>query len=236
MKSVHTKLKRFVMLGAFISFITAAPAYGQVGQLGRIEMSHLDRFADTADKVISVDISEGLIKLAMAALNPDRSPNEKKIKEILEGLKGIYVKRFQFDKEGGFSMADVESIRSQLGAPGWEKIANVRSKNEGNYDVVMMYEGSIVKGLAVVAAEPRALTVVNIVGTIDVAKFRELQGSFGIPNLGLDVMPGVTIKDNRKDKQPDNDPQDQTVVQVTTEKREEKKPPKLIRPDRPPQE
>jgi hypothetical protein len=219
--------------GALVSFIIAAQAVAQTAQLGRIEMGHLDRFAETADKVISVDISEGLIKLAMAALNEKRSVNEAKIKEILEGLKGIYVKRFQFEREGGFSMADVESIRSQLNTPGWEKIANVRSKNEGNYDVVMMYEGSIVKGLAVLAAEPRALTVVNIVGTIDVAKFRDLQGSFGIPNLGLDVMPGVTIKDNTRDKKPEHNDQDQIVI---TEKHEEKKPPKLIRPEKPPQE
>jgi hypothetical protein len=52
----------------------------------------------------------------------------------------------------------------------------------------------------VLAAEPRALTVVNVVGAIDLAKLRDLEGNFGIPKFGLEQMPGVTVQDNRKDK------------------------------------
>ena len=50
---------------------------------------------------------------------------------------------------------------------------------------------------------------------------------------------GVTVKDNRKDKSPDEENEhnksgeDKTVI---TEKRIEKKPPQLIRPEKPPQE
>jgi hypothetical protein len=198
-------------------------------------MGHLDRFADQADKVIDVSISEALIRLAISALNPQRSVNEAKAKEILEGLKGIYVKRFEFDKENSYTTADVESIRAQLNTPGWERIANVRSKREGNYDVVIMSEGSIVKGLAVLAAEPKAFTVVNIVGPIDIAKFRELEGKFGIPALGLDTMPGVTVKDKKDKHENGSEPQSQVVINET-QKREEKKPPTLIRPEKPPQE
>src|SRR6185312_8906670 len=117
--------------------------------------------------------------------------------------------------------------------------AGVRSKREGSYDVMIMYEGSIVKGIGVVAAEPRALTVVNVIGTIDLAKFRDLEGKFGIPNFGLEQMSGVTIKDNRKEKTPEdeieqNKPSDEKIV--ITDKRVEKKPPQLIRPEKPPQE
>src|SRR5918912_1747033 len=186
-----------LMLPGLLLLVLAAQASAQDP---RIQMGQLDRFADMADKVISVDVNESLIKLAMSALRESRSPNEAKIKDILSGLKGVYVKRFEFDKEGAYSAADVEYIRSQFNGPGWEHIANVRSKREGNYDVVMMYEGSIVKGLGVLAAEPRALTVVNVIGAIDLAKLRDLEGNFGIPKFGLEQMPGVTVQDNRKDK------------------------------------
>ena len=37
-----------------------------------------------------------------------------KIKEMILGLKGVFVKRFEFEKEGEYTLADVESIRSQL--------------------------------------------------------------------------------------------------------------------------
>jgi hypothetical protein len=46
--------------------MAAIPAYGQDA---RIQMGQLDRFADAADKVISVEVSESLIQLAMSALN-----------------------------------------------------------------------------------------------------------------------------------------------------------------------
>ena len=228
MKFVYAKTILLV-LGLLL---VAAPARAQNP---RIEMGHLDRFAEQADKIVDVSIGESLIKLAISALKPERSPNEKTIKEILEGLKGIYVKRFEFDKEGNYTSADVEAIRAQLNAPGWERIANVRSKREGNYDVAIMSEGSIVKGFAVLAAEPRAFTVVNIVGPIDIAKFRELEGKFGIPSIGLDTIPGVTVKDKKDKPEIQNDQQVKVVID-DTQKREEKKPPTLIRPEKPPQE
>jgi hypothetical protein len=231
MKFVNKKL---ITIALGLVLVAAATARAQNP---RIEMSQLDRFTDAADKVVDVSIGESIIRLAISALKPERSQNEKVIKEILEGLKGIYVKRFEFDKEGVYSITDVESIRSQLATPGWERIANVRSKREGNYDVVIMSEGSVVKGLAVLAAEPRAITVVNIIGPIDIAKFRELEGKFGIPSLGLETLPGVTVKEKSKDKQPnENDQQDPSAHEQTVVKREEKKPPRLIRPEKPPQE
>jgi uncharacterized protein DUF4252 len=236
MKLINSYLIKIARLGFALAIFAAVPV---LAQDAKIEISQLDRFNERADKVISVDVNESLIKLAISALNPNRSPNEAKIKDILSGLKGVYVRRYEFEKENEFTAADVEAIRAQLNAPGWEKIANVRSKREGSYDMVMMYEGSVVKGIGLLAAEPRALTVVNVIGTIDIAKFRDLEGKFGIPSFGLEQMPGVTVKENRKTKSPDDEgeqtkPADEKAVIV--ERRAEKKPPQLIRPEKPPQE
>lgn len=237
MKLLNSILARSVGPCLLLLALAATPARAQDA---RIQMGQLDHFSDSADKVISVEVNESLIQLAMSALNPNRSVNEAKVKDILSGLKGIYVKRFEFEKEGAYTSADAESIRAQLNGPGWTKIANVRSKREGNYDVVIMSEGSIVRGIAVLAAEPRALTIVNIVGPIDIAKLRDLEGTFGIPRFGLEQIQnmGVTIKDNRKDKSPDMEQNDKQpdASDVTTEKRVEKKPPKLIRPEKQPLE
>lgn len=236
MKLVDSYLIRIAGLCLALAVFGVTAAYGQDA---KIEISQLDRFGERADKVISVDVNESLIRLAMSALNEKRSPNEAKIKDILSGLKGVYVRRYEFENENEFTAADVEAIRAQLNGPGWQRIANVRSKREGSYDVVMMYEGSVVKGIGVLAAEPRALTVVNVIGAIDIAKFRDIEGKFGIPNFGLEHISGITIKDNRKDKPPEDEsepakPSDDKIV--VTEKRTEKKPPQLIRPEKPPQE
>lgn len=233
MKYLYTRWRRFIWLPIVVCLLGAAPASAQET---RIDTSHLERFSGTADKVIEVNVNEALINLAMSALSDKRSPNEAKIKEILSGLKGIYVRRFEFAGVGEYTREDVDRVRQQLSGPGWMKVANVRSKRQGNFDVMLMSEGSVVKGLVVLAEEPRALTVVNVFGTIDIAKLRDLEGNFGIPNFGIEQFSGVTVKDNRKDKEPEPDPDpaaDQTVV---VDRRAEKKPPKLIRPEKPPQE
>ena len=204
MKSINTLLMRAALPGFLFLLLAAAPARAQDA---RILLNNLDHLAETADKTIDVTVDEGIIKLAMSVLNPKRSPDEAKIIDILSGLKGVYVKRFEFEKEGAYAMSDADPVRTQFNAPGWQRIARVTSKREGSFDVVLMSEGSVIRGLAVLAAEPRALTVVNVVGSIDLAKLRDLEGKFGIPKFGLDQIPGVTVTEKPKDKQ-QPDPED----------------------------
>ena len=232
MKLLIPTSMRAVAICTALSFFAAVPAYAQ--DPAKIDMSHLDKFADRADKVINVTVDEQLLRLAASFLS-DKKPDEAKIKELILGLKGVFVKRFEFEKEGEFTLADVESIRSQLNSPGWSNVANVRSKREGNYDVALMSEGSVIKGLAVLAAESKAFTVVNIVGPIDLAKLAELEGKFGIPRFGLEQIPGVTVTDKKKDQSP-NPAKPEEPQASETIKRFEKKPPVLVREVKPPTE
>ena len=166
---------------------------------------NLDKLAQRAKESVDVTLDASLLQLASGFLSKNNA-DEAKVKKMIANLKGVYVRSFEFDKEGAYTAADVDYIRSQFNGPGWEHIANVRSKREGSYDVVMMYEGSVIRGLGVLAAEPRALTVVNVIGAIDLTKLRDLEGNFGIPRFGLEQVPGVTVQDNRKDKKPQDEP------------------------------
>jgi len=230
MKFLITKTMRAVALGVVLSIVAATRALAQ--DHAKIDMSNLDKFADRADKVINITVDEKLLVLAASFLN-DKKPDEAKIKQLILGLKGVFVRRFEFQKEGEFTMADVDSIRSQLSSPGWTSVANVRSKREGNYDVSIMSEGSVIRGLAVLAAEAKAFTVVNIVGPIDVAKLAELEGKFGIPHWGLEQIPGITVTDKKKEKNPEPDNKQNEQANIDNGKRE-KKPPTLIRGEKPP--
>jgi hypothetical protein len=52
------------------------------------------------------------------------------------------------------------------------------------FELVQIYgwrEGNQSGGLAILVAEPRELTIVNIVGSIDIDRLAELEGQFGIP-------------------------------------------------------
>jgi hypothetical protein len=108
------------------------------------------------------------------------------VKELVAGVKGIYVKSFEFDSDGQFSTADVDSIRAQLRGPGWTRLVNVTSKKEGNLEVYLLLNGEQISGLAVLSSDVRELTVVNIVGPVDLEKLTKFEGQFGVPELGIE--------------------------------------------------
>ena len=110
---------------------------------------------------------------------------EAKVKELINGLEGIYVRVFEFDQPGEYNLSELESLRSQL--QGWTKIVGVHSRKQGeNIDVHIKYNGESILGLAIIAADPKTLTFVNIVGPVDLEKLSQLEGQFGIPTLNLD--------------------------------------------------
>jgi hypothetical protein len=168
----------FILLAAF--WVATALA-----QDARLQIDHLNKLADKAAEVVEVTLDERSLRLAAKFLSAN-NPDEAKVKEIVSGLKGVYVRVFEFEKAGAYSSNDLETIRSQLRQPGWSKIVGVTSRRGGsNVDVHLKYQGDVVVGLAVVAADPTELTVVNIIGQIDLEKVRQLEGQFGIPKLDL---------------------------------------------------
>ena len=152
----------------------------------KIQTSMLDHLTAKASQTVDVNIDGRLMQLA-AKIFDDKEPDEARIKKLVNGLKGIYVKSFEFDNEGDYSPADVESIRSQLRGPLWSRLVNVTSKKEGIVEVYLMLNGDQVGGLAVLAFQSKELTVVNIVGPVDLQKLSQLEGQLGVPELGIEA-------------------------------------------------
>lgn len=184
MKSLFQKSLKTIALASLIVLGAAATA---LAQNPRIQTNQLDALTAKASQTVDVNIDERLIGLAAKFLGKD--PDEKKVKEIVSGLKGIYVKSFEFEKEGEYSVADLESIRSQLSNTAWSKIVNVHSKKDGSVEVYLMSNASQISGLAVLASDAKEITVVNIIGNVDLEKLSQLEGQFGIPDLGIESKP-----------------------------------------------
>ncbi|MCU1264849.1 MAG: hypothetical protein JWM21_1167 [Acidobacteria bacterium] len=160
-------------------------AVATTAQSARIQTNNLDYLAAKASETVDVNIDEHLMQMT-AKFFSSTDPDEKKIKELVSGLKGIYVKVFEFEHEGEYSAADVESIRSQLRGGAWTKIVNVTSRKDGSVEVYLMTVGDQISGLAVLAADPKELTIVNIIGPVDLTKLSELEGQFGVPVLDIE--------------------------------------------------
>jgi hypothetical protein len=156
------------------------------GQNARIELGQLDHLGAKASETVDVNIDERLMQMTGKFLS-GKEPDEVKIKELINGLKGIYVKSFEFENDAGYTQADIESIRSQLRNPAWSRILNISSKREGTVEVYLMSTSAQVGGLLVLATDVKELTIVNIVGPVNLEKLSQLEGQFGVPELDIET-------------------------------------------------
>ena len=108
-------------------------------------------------------------------------------KELLglgKSIERVQVKTFEFDKEGMYSFAEMEGLRAKL--KGGDFVPLISVKEKGGFTEIVMRKGPKgMRGFVIVSAEARELTVVNIVGDLDLASLGKLTGKFGIPNIQM---------------------------------------------------
>ena len=164
-------------------------------QGAKLQLDQLDSLTNKASETMDVRLDERLMQTT-AKFFSGKDPDDVQIREVLKGVKGIYVKSFTFEKENEFTSTEVESVMSQLRGANWSKILSVTSKKGGdNVEVYLNLAGDQINGLAVISIDPKEFTVVNIVGPIDLEKLSKLEGQFGVPDLGIEK-----DKTRKKDK------------------------------------
>jgi Domain of unknown function (DUF4252) len=172
-----------VKIAYVISFALGCMALAPLGAQELKLPSNLDRLATKASEVVDVTLDANLLQLAGRFLS-DKDADDAKVKKMIGGLKGIYVKSFEFEKPGEYQDSDVEPFRAQLRSPAWSRIVGVRSQKAGeNSEVYVKTENNKIGGLAIVSTGPKELTIVSIEGSIDPDQLSELGGHFGIPKV-----------------------------------------------------
>ena len=167
-------------------FLAAFSATAVNAQDARLHFERLNGLETRARDVVEVNVDGKLLDLAKRVTAKVSDADAKKISAAISGLKGIYVRVYNFEKENEYNMGDVDEIRSQLSAPGWEKLANVRSKkNDQKVDVYTMFTGDVMSGVAVVISESKSIAVVNVIGPIDIETLVELSGKMNIPRIDI---------------------------------------------------
>jgi hypothetical protein len=179
----------FVVAAAALAASTFAVVLAQDNPStgGRLRLDSLERLAPKATETVNIEIDGFLIKFAGSILS-DKDADERAVKEIISGLKGVYVKSYEFKTEGEFAETDVAGVREQLRGPGWSRIIDVKSHGV-DFDDAEVYVASVggrVEGLALLVVEPKEVTVINIVGSLDIEKLKKLEGSLGIPRIHIE--------------------------------------------------
>ncbi|MFL6227425.1 MAG: DUF4252 domain-containing protein [Pyrinomonadaceae bacterium] len=187
-------------LACLAVLLACAPVAARAQSNSKLQIENLEALAAKADNVVDVTIGEDLLKFIPAIiLKTEKNEVEaKKIARNSAGLKGVYVRSFNFAEAGQWHESDIAGIRAQLKEPGWSKIVSVRSRKDGqNVEVYIMTDPASFGGLAVIATQPNELTVVNIVGKINIEDLLSLEGHIGIPDLDINI--GGDTDDKKSD-------------------------------------
>ena len=145
-----------------------------------IDLSFLKGLEAKAKEASNIDLGPeqmGLIKGFSGLIGGD-------LGDVATGLKRVKVYSLEFDKEGMYNLADAENVRAKVKSDAkWLSMVSVKEK--GGFTEIMMHKGANGEsdGILILVAEPRELTVVNIVGALDMNKLAKLGGNFGIPRI-----------------------------------------------------
>jgi hypothetical protein len=153
---------------------------------GRLRLESLERLGAKAAESVNIDIDGFLIKFAGSVLS-DKDADERVVKEFVAGLKGVYVRSYEFKSEGQFSDADVNGVREQLRAPAWSRIVDVKTRgiDFGDAEVYLATAGGRVQGLTLLFVQPKEVTVINIVGDVDLDKIKKIDGDLRLPRIHI---------------------------------------------------
>jgi len=122
-------------------------------------------------------------------------------KQLIEGLDGIYVRDYTFDKEGQYSMDDIDQLRKTFETGEWTPMVRERERKSGETtDIFVKLVNGESHGMFILTAEPKELTIVLILGPIRMDELGKLHGLAGLGALGnVGKLPKVKDKEKNKD-------------------------------------
>ena len=142
----------------------------------------LDKLGTNASSRSNITLDGDMLKLASSVLGGNKNDGGD-IKALVDSLHGIYIRSWEFDKEGQYNEADLGPFRDYLKQHRWSKIVDVHEKKEVSEIWTLPQDNSRIGGIAILSAEPKEATVVYINGSLKAEDIAKLSGTMGIPDI-----------------------------------------------------
>ncbi len=155
--------------------------------------------AARAANVTEVTLGKNMLDFASKFMD-GKDKDQASARQLIQGLDGIYVRSYEFDKPGEYSPDEVETLRKYFETSEWSPMVRERERKSGETtDVMVKLVNGESHGMFILTAEPKELTIVLILGPIRMDQLGALQGLGGLGSLG-DVVKNSDGKDKDKDK------------------------------------
>ena len=176
----------------------AAPAVAQNSPLP-LPSPVEKELAARASNVTEVTLGKNMLAFAAKFMN-GKGPDDAATRHLIEGLDGIYVRDYEFDKEGQYSMVDIDKLRQYFETSEWTPMVHEHDKKSGETtDVMMKVVNGETRGMFILDAEAKELSIVLILGPINIDDLHKLSGIGGLGALG-DIASEAHGKSKAKDK------------------------------------
>ncbi len=139
--------------------------------------------AAKASNVTEVTLDKNMLGFATKFME-NKGSDEAATRQLIEGLDGIYVREYEFDKEGQYSMDEIDKLRQYFETTEWTSIVRERESKGESTDVMMKMVNGESHGLFILSAEPKELSIVLILGPIRMDQLGALKGLSALSALG----------------------------------------------------
>jgi hypothetical protein len=177
----------------------AIPLHAQDPQLP-IPPALEKQLAARASDVTEVTLGKNMLSFASKFLD-GKDKDDAAAKQLIDGLDGIYVRSYEFDKEGQYSADDLEQLRKSFETSEWTPIVRERERKSGETtEILVKNVNGEPHGMFILTAEPKELTIVLILGPIRMEDLGKLHGLAGLGALAnVEKTPHVKDKEKNKD-------------------------------------
>jgi len=202
-KKGESKMKSRKLLIALGAVTFLCPAWAQQPSPLPLPTPVEKELASRASNVTEVTLGKDMLAFA-AKFMDGKDKDQATVERLIQGLDGIYVRDYTFDKEGQYSMDDIEKLRQAFETPEWTPIVRTRERNGAETtDVLIKEVNGESRGMFVLTAEPKELCIVLILGPIHMDQLSLLKG-FG----GLDALSNIGKEKQKQKYKADQKPAD----------------------------
>jgi uncharacterized protein DUF4252 len=142
---------------------------------------------------------------AAAGFLDDKKVEEGTAKAISKNIKGIYLRSYEFSQKGAFKIDDLKPVLDQLKGPNWNRF--LRSEEDGELTEIWMHTtNGQSDGLLLVSGEEEELTVINLVGSVNLADLASLGHLGSLANFAtIGAVPPGTAEPKPSTTEPKKD-------------------------------
>ena len=170
-------MKNRLIIFIFAAVALATPALAQTVQLP-VPSPIEKELAARASNVDEVTLSKNMLAFATEVMNVNgNSKDEAAIRNLLDGLDGIYVREYDFDKEGQFTAEQVEQLRKYYETSEWSPVVRERDRKTGeSTDIMVKLVNGKSRGMFILDVEPKEISIVLILGPVSKEDLGTLKG------------------------------------------------------------